>query len=258
MEETSKNPIQVSEKLFQVIETLADNGPMGIMELSAALGFHKSTTHRLVTSLQCLGYVRQEEDSLKYALSLRFLQLGSKIIKQTNVATLIHPLLRKISEQVGETVHLVRREGNDAVYIDKVESGQGSIRMASRVGNRIPLYCSGVGKALLAEMEDEEIEKIWKTSDIRKLTEKTIVEFDELKARIARVREDGYVMDDEENEEGVRCLAVSLHDYHKVPVYAMSVSGPVHRMTDERICELREIVLGYKTEMAKLLGVDQE
>ena len=165
MEETSKNPIQVSEKLFQVIETLADNGPMGIMELSAVLGFHKSTTHRLVTSLQCLGYVRQEEDSLKYALSLRFLQLGSKIIKQTNVATLIHPLLRKISEQVGETVHLMRREGNDAVYIDKVESGQGSIRMASRVGNRIPLYCSGVGKALLAEMEDEEIEEDEKLSD---------------------------------------------------------------------------------------------
>lgn len=255
MEESQKNPIQVSEKLFQVIETLAENGPMGIMELSASLGFHKSTTHRLVTSLQCLGYVRQEEGSLKYSLSLKFLQLGSKIINQTNVATLIHPVLRRISEQIGETVHLVRREGNDAVYIDKVESSVGSIRMASRVGNRLPLYCSGVGKALLAEMEDEEIEKIWNTSDIKKLTPKTIVSFDELKERIDRVRTDGFATDDEENEEGVRCIAVSLKDYHKVPVYALSISAPVHRMTDERIQELKDIVLKYKVEIAKMLGV---
>ena len=255
MEESQKNPIQVSEKLFQVIETLAENGPMGIMELSASLGFHKSTTHRLVTSLQCLGYVRQEEGSLKYSLSLKFLQLGSKIINQTNVATLIHPVLRRISEQIGETVHLVRREGNDAVYIDKVESSVGSIRMASRVGNRLPLYCSGVGKALLAEMEDEEIEKIWNTSDIKKLTPKTIVSFEELKERIDRVRTDGFATDDEENEEGVRCIAVSLKDYHKVPVYALSISAPVHRMTDERIQELKDIVLKYKVEIAKMLGV---
>ena len=120
MEETGKNPIQVAERLFQVIERLAENGPMGIMDLSAELGFHKSTTHRLVTSLQYMGYIRQDEESLKYALSLKFLEIGSKILEQTNMASLIHPSLKKLSEQTGETVHLVRREGTEAVYIDKV------------------------------------------------------------------------------------------------------------------------------------------
>ena len=80
MEETGKTPIQVAERLFQVIERLAENGPMGIMDLSAELGFHKSTTHRLVTSLQYMGYIRQDEESLKYALSLKFLEIGSKIL----------------------------------------------------------------------------------------------------------------------------------------------------------------------------------
>ena len=84
MEETGKNPIQVAERLFQVIERLAENGPMGIMDLSAELGFHKSTTHRLVTSLQYMGYIRQDEESLKYALSLKFLEIGSKILEQTD------------------------------------------------------------------------------------------------------------------------------------------------------------------------------
>ena len=170
MEETGKNPIQVAERLFQVIERLAENGPMGIMDLSAELGFHKSTTHRLVTSLQYMGYIRQDEESLKYALSLKFLEIGSKILEQTNMASLIHPSLKKLSEQTGETVHLVRREGTEAVYIDKVESTVSSIRMVSRVGSRIPLYCSGVGKALLAELPDPEIEDIWNSSEITSLT----------------------------------------------------------------------------------------
>ena len=122
MEEESKNPIQVAEKLFRVIELLAENGPMGIMELSASLGFHKSTVHRLVASLQYMGYIRQDEESLKYYLSLKFLEIGSRILEQTSMAALIHPSLKRLSEQTGETVHLVKREGTEAVYIDKVRS----------------------------------------------------------------------------------------------------------------------------------------
>ena len=120
MEEESKNPIQVAEKLFRVIELLAENGPMGIMELSASLGFHKSTVHRLVASLQYMGYIRQDEESLKYSLSLKFLEIGSRILEQTSMAALIHPSLKRLSEQTGETVHLVKREGTEAVYIDKL------------------------------------------------------------------------------------------------------------------------------------------
>lgn len=254
MEDTTKNPIQVAEKLFQVIEELAENGPMGIMELSGRLGFHKSTTHRLVTSLQCMGYIRQDEESLKYALSLRFLEIGSRILEQTNMASLIHPSLKKLSEKTGETVHLVRREGIEAVYIDKVESNTSSIRMVSRVGNRIPLYCSGVGKALLAELTDEEIQEIWEKSEVRALTPKTVVGLEALMDRVRTVREKGYAVDDEENEEGVRCIAVSLADYHREPVYALSISAPVSRMSDERIRELSAEVLDLKKEISKTLG----
>lgn len=254
MEETGKNPIQVAERLFQVIECLAENGPMGIMELSAALGFHKSTTHRLVTSLQYMGYIRQDEESLKYALSLKILEIGSKILEQTNMASLIHPSLKKLSEQTGETVHLVRREGTEAVYIDKVESNVNSIRMVSRVGSRIPLYCSGVGKALLAELPDAEVTEIWNSSEIVSLTPYTLVKLPDLMKKIEEVRKIGYALDDEENEEGVRCIAVSIPDYHKKPVYALSISAPVSRMTDARIAELAEDVLAFKKELEKTLG----
>lgn len=255
VQEERKNPIQVAEKLFQVIEALADNGPMGIMDLSSSLGFHKSTTHRLVTSLQFMGYIRQEEESLKYMLSFKFLEIGSKILDQTNVASLIHPSLRKLSEQTGETVHLVRREGTEAVYIDKAESKVGSIRMVSRVGNRVPLYCSGVGKALLAELDDEEVRAVWDASEVKRLTAYTITSFEELMERVEMVRKNGYAIDNEENEEGVRCIAVCLKDYHKEPVYALSISAPVSRMSDERLQELKEAVLDFKDSTAKTLGL---
>ena len=201
-----------------------------------------------------MGYIRQDEESLKYALSLKFLEIGSKILEQTNMASLIHPSLKKLSEQTGETVHLVRREGTEAVYIDKVESTVSSIRMVSRVGSRIPLYCSGVGKALLAELPDPEIEDIWNSSEITSLTPYTVTSLSDLMDRIGGVREAGYAMDDEENEEGVRCIAVSIPDYHKEPVYALSISAPVSRMTDARIAELSTDVLTFKKDLEKTLG----
>lgn len=255
MEETGKNPIQVAERLFQLIELLAENGPMGIMDMSASLGLHKSTVHRLAASLQYMGYIRQDEESMKYTLSLKFLEIGGRILEQTNMAALIHPSLKKLSEQTGETVHLVRREGTEAVYIDKVESNTSSIRMVSRVGSRIPLYCSGVGKALLAELSDEEILDIWNRSEIRQLTPYTITSFQELMERLRTVRTDGYALDNEENEEGVRCIAVSLPDYHRKPVYALSISAPMGRMTEERILEMKDAVLAFKGELARTLGL---
>ena len=201
-----------------------------------------------------MGYIRQDEESLKYALSLKFLEIGGKILEQTNMASLVHPSLKKLSEQTGETVHLVRREGTEAVYIDKVESNVSSIRMVSRVGSRIPLYCSGVGKALLAELPDQEIREIWNSSEIVSLTPYTVTKFQDLMERIGTVRKVGYAMDDEENEEGVRCIAVSIPDYHKEPVYALSISAPVSRMTDARIAELAVDVLAFKKELEKTLG----
>ncbi len=256
MEEgTSKNPIQVAERLFDVIELLADNGPMGIMEISNALGLHKSTTHRLVASLQYMGYIRQDEDTLKYSLSFKFLDIGSKILDKTNMAAVIHPYIGRLSEITGEAVHLVLREDIDAVYIDKVESGVNQVRMVSRVGNRVPLYCTGVGKALLAEMDDSQIQDIWNRSDIKKLTPKTIVGFDAFMENIIEVRQKGYALDDEENEEGVRCIAVTIRDSSRIPVYAISISAPVSRMSDERIEELRIRLFALRDELARSMGL---
>ena len=116
----------------------------------------------------------------------------------------VRPSLKSLAEETGETVHFVQLEGTEAVYIYKEESTQNSVRMVSKVGNRIPLYCSGVGKAMAADMEEPQIQSIWNNSTIRKLTPHTIIDYNQFLDKIKEIREKGYALDDEENELGVR------------------------------------------------------
>lgn len=247
-----KNPIQVADRLFLVLETLAETGPVGMVDLSRMLDLHKSTVHRLLTSLIYMGYVRQDEDTGRYFLSFKLCELSNKILNKLDILDLIRPYLKRLAQLTGETVHFVQLDGTEAVYIYKEESSQNSVRMVSRVGSRIPLYCSGVGKAIAADMTEQQIRSFWENSRIEKLTEHTITDFDEFLSTIHAVRRNGYALDNEENETGVRCIAVSLPDFRGRAKYAFSISAPVGRMTDQRIEELAKILLDTKEEMLHL------
>lgn len=244
-----KNPIQVSDRLFLVLETLADTGPVTLAELCSKMNLNKSTVHRLLSSLIYVGYVRQDMENGKYALSFKILSLSNKVLGQVDILDTIRPFLKELSKEIGETVHFVQKDGNEAVYIYKEESLQNSIRMASRVGSRIPLYRSGVGKAMAADMDDVHVKRLWDSSEIEKMTDHTITKYDEFLRTIREVRLRGYALDDEENELGVRCIAVSIPDYDGKVKYAFSISAPVTRMTDERIRELSRVVLETKEKI---------
>ena len=248
-----KNPIQVADRLFQLIETLAADGPAGLIELSKKLNLNKSTVHRLLNSLIFMGYVRQDSDTLKYGLTFKIWEIANQSLSKIDIVNIARPHLKKLVEETGETVHLVARDGVNAIYLDKVESYTNSVRLVSKVGQSISLYCSGVGKAILAEMKDEDIRTVWETSPIKQLTEHTIVSFDEFMKKIERVREVGYALDDEENELGVRCIAVCLKDYRGKARYALSISAPVTRMSDERLTVLADFCLKCKEEINREL-----
>lgn len=263
MEENNptQNPIQSAERIFKVLETLAVSGPMGLMELSSHLGLHKSTTHRLLMSLICMGYARQDEDTQKYMLSYKIVGLSGQLLDKIDILPIAHSYMKQLAELSQETVHLVQRNDKDIIYIDKVESKVSSIRMVSQIGMIHPMYCSGVGKAILATLSIEEVTKIWNESIIEKKTENTIVSLDKLLEVLERVRKCGYAIDDEENEIGVRCIAACIYDYRGKAKYAFSISAPVSRMSDERIKELSEYVLQVKNDLSLALGYrakDQE
>lgn len=245
----TKNPIQVSERIFHTIECLAQNGAMGLQELSTALDLNKSTVHRILNSLICMDYVRQDPETVKYSLSFKICGLSNQILSQNSMIDIARPFIKELSANSGETVHLVQLDGINATYIDKVEASQNSVRMISMVGKSIPLYCSGVGKAILADMPDTKIESIWKQSFIQQLTEHTVTRFVDFMNLIEETRRSGYALDNEENEIGVRCIAVSLKGYNGKSTYAISISAPKDRMSDARILQLREMILKTKHQI---------
>lgn len=244
----NKNPIQVADRLFLVLETLAETGPMALTDLSRRLALNKSTIHRILTSLIYLGYVRQDGDTGKYSLSFKILSLSNRFLEKIDILDSVRPMLRQISRETGETVHFVQLDGLEAVYIDKEESTQNSVRMVSKVGSRIPLYCSGVGKAMLADMAPDKAAILWETSEKRQLTPHTITDYADFLSCLSEIRKKGYALDNEENELGVRCIAVSLPDFSGSSRYAISISAPVTRMSDERILTLADTLLKVKAD----------
>ena len=133
---------------------------------------------------------------------------------------------------------------------------QNAVQMVSTIGSRIPLYCSGVGKAMLAVLPAEEAKHLWEESHIERRTSSTITRYDQFERELNRIRKRGYAIDDEENEPGVRCCAAALCREDGRADYAFSISAPINRMSDERIEEVSRLILSTKTEMQKALHWD--
>ena len=246
-----KNPIQVAGRLFGALEYLADHGNVSLAELAEALDLNKSTAHRAVSSLLYMGYVRQDPDTGNYGPSFKVVDLAGKVMGRVDVAEIVRPCLQKLMRRCGETVHLVEREEEKCVYIDKVEAPQNQVRMVSHVGGVLPFYRSAVGKALAARMPEEEVRRLWDRCRIERTTPYTITNFEEFMEVLEEVRRKGYALDNEENETGVRCIAAALDIREEHTRYAFSISVPIMRMDNDRIRELSEYVRETQEEIAE-------
>ena len=248
-----KSGVQSVERIFQLIESLAAHpAGAGLQRLAQDTDLAKSTVHRLLASLVSLGYAAQDENG-RYRLTLKMFELSSGIVTSMDIMDVAKVHLERLAQRTGEAVHLVIRDGQDIVYIYKTESGP--MRMSSRVGLRSPLYCTGVGKAILATLPADEVTNIWQHTTPQKLTAHTIVEFDALQAQLAEVRTNGYAIDDEENELGVRCVAVAIPGVGGRADSAFSISGLAPYMTPERIRRIATLAQDARTDIMADLGL---
>lgn len=245
--------VQSVDRALGILETLAVH-PKGLAvgDLSEKTGLHKSTAHRLLSTLVENGYVKQNQQN-DYQLTLKLFELGSRCVEELDGLEVAKPYLSKIIEEVDEVVHLVVLEDEAIVYVDKMEPNK-TIRMHSRIGMRRPLYCTGVGKAILSTMTDHEVEKVWSHEAPEQLTKYTISDLDEMKQELEMIRSRGYAIDNQENEIGVRCIAIPLLDYTKKAWGAISISGPVERMTDEVLEKIISVLLPIAKQINNELG----
>lgn len=246
--------VQSVDRSLSILEVLSDyeNG-LGITELSEKVNLHKSTVHRLLATLIYKGYVEQNQDTNRYQLTLKLFELGNKKLEKLNIVTVSRPFLQELMEKTNEVIHLVIRDGVEIVYVAKVEP-QKTIRMYSRIGKRIPIYCTSVGKSMLSYMSDAEVEDIWRNSTIKKFTEHTIVDFKEFKEHLQLVKERGYAIDEQENEIGIRCIGASILDHKGAVCGAISISGSTISFTEDKINEFSKLIIEYTNKISRELG----
>lgn len=254
----SHGSVQSIERGCKILDHLSKGKrSYSIHDLSFELNLPKPTIHRILSTLRHFGFIAQDEVSKEYRLGFRLVDLGQAVLDQIDLRKVAEPFLTKLADGVRETVHLVILDQGEIVYLDKVEKigNPKSLRMASRIGMRNYAHSCAVGKVLLAFSSDSERGEIIAQKGLPRLTKNTIVNLSQLNRHLADVKAQGYASDDEENEEGVRCVAAPVRNDRGKVIAAISISGPSVRMSEERIHrELKTQVMKTAVVISRKLG----
>jgi IclR family acetate operon transcriptional repressor len=243
------NGVQSVERAFTLLEVLAGaGGELSLSEIAAESGLPLPTIHRLIRTLVDRGYVRQLA-TRRYTLGPRLISLGESA--SGRLTGWARPWLTSLVEELGETANFGTLDGDRATYIAQVPSRH-SMRMFTEVGRRVPLHCTGVGKALLAQLDDKEVDALVRRTGLPAETTYSITDPDVLAGELRKIREQGFAVDDGEQEIGVRCVAVPV--LGSASGFAISVSGPTARMNDELIDRavplLKTVAKGLAADLA--------
>jgi IclR family transcriptional regulator, KDG regulon repressor len=252
------NLVQTIERTALILEILGHSpSGMSLGELSEKVELPKGTTHRLITSLAYFDFIRQEQTTKNYHLGFKLVDLGNLLLSQIDLRSQARPFLINLSEKVEETVHLVVLDRDKALYVDKVDLHPrvSGLQMVSRLGSRISLHCSSVGKVLLAYMDIPDAERLISDTGLDQRTKNTITDPKKLVQHLSLVRKNGYAIDNEENEEGIRCVAAPIRNGNGRVEAAMSISGPTTRISMERVeTELKKLVCETAKKITAQMG----
>ncbi|KPI05837.1 transcriptional regulator, IclR family [Actinobacteria bacterium OK074] len=228
--------------------------PQGVTlsDLATGLGLSKSTVLRLVAPLRDTRLVDQDPETGRYRLGPQNALLGHAYLERLDTRRTASPVLHRLAGDSGETVHLVTFDALEIVYVDKVESPQ-AVRMHSRVGSRLPAYCTATGKVFLAHATDDAVSRAI-AAGLPARTPATITSPERLRAELDLIRRRGYAVDDVENEDDIRCVAAPVHDHTGSVTVAISVSGPATRVTRDRVPELGALVMTAAATITEALG----
>lgn len=223
--------LQTADRALHILELLAREG-MTATDIQKKLELNKSTVHRLMMTLLNRGFVERNEQTGIYQIGLKMVELSSIRLNHVELKTEALPYLHQLANKLNQSIQLAIYDEGEAVFIEKVEKYQ-SFHMYCQIGKRIPLYCSAVGKSLILDKTDEEIETVMKDTDYIKFTENTRLNIKDLLADIHLGREIGYTKDSAEHEDNVYCVAMPVYDYRGKIVASVSVTGFSEKVYEE-------------------------
>ncbi len=246
--------VSAAVRVLAVLEKLSRQRTIGLEELSREIQLAKPTVYRFLLTLQELGYARRAEND-RWAITLKMFNVGSRALDHLDLHAAARPVAEELSDELGETVHMGVLDGDSAVYVLKIESKY-QIRMYSRVGRRMPLYCTAIGKTLLAYMSDVEREAALTGVKLTAFTKNTITSRAALNAEFAQIRKQGYALDDEEREEGLHCIGAPIFDFTGAVVATLSVSWPGFRYGRGEEADKIDKVKAAAARISSILGYE--
>jgi len=244
--------ISAVARTFTILETLSAVSSSGVDDLARSTGLAKATVYRFLLTLKELGYVRRDGEDRWY-LTLRLFSLGSRALDHIELPAVARPIAESLSAGLGETVHVGVLDGAEVLYVLKVESRY-TIRMYSRVGKRIPLYCSAMGKVLLANLPEAGRKALVGSIRLVKYTPNTLKSRKALEVELARVRRTGHGVDSQEHEQGITCIAAPIRDSSGSVIAALSVSWPVFRFEEAQRESYLRSIRQAAGEISSILG----
>ena len=246
--------VQSLTRGFSILEALAKSGAgLTLTDVAHRVQLPPSTTHRFLSTLERMGYVYQAGDLGLWYVGLQAFTVGTTFLANRDFVAQSHASMHRLMEQAGETANLAILDGTEAVFIAQVQCHE-MMRTLVKLGSRVPLHASGVGKALFAALPDEQIDAILKVRGLPRITENTIVVPETMWAALRVIRQRGYSFDDEEHARSTRCVGAAVYDEHAEPLGAISIAGPSTRLADERIRQLGPIVAHIAEELTRHLG----
>jgi DNA-binding IclR family transcriptional regulator len=254
--ESKSAPVGVVAKVLRILEVL-DRAPSGLQlrEIAQRTAIHKSTAYRFLAHLEVEGYLFRD-DAGAYVVGPKLARLGSGIPYHATLRSVSRPVVQKLWRITSETVNLAVLDGHEVLYLDVMESPH-TFRLVSQVGMRRPLYCTALGKAILAYSPPQETESVLPSLTFERLTPRTFTDVSRFKKELAKVRQQGFALDDEEAGLGARCVAAPILDESEKVTAAISVSGPITRINRDRIQAFAAAVMDGARSISARLGYDE-
>lgn len=246
--------VQSVERALLLVDLLAqENREMALTEISKRIGWPKSTVHGLLTTLRDFGYIDQSPATGHYRLGVRLFELGNVVARGWDIRSIAMPAMQRLNNLLGEMVQLAMEDKGEVLYLEKLDSNH-IMRIVSEIGARLPMYCSGLGKMLLAYKTPAEVNWILSRHGMRAMTSRTITSRAELEKELAKIRRQGYAVDDREIMDSLRCVAAPIRDRDGKVKYAVSVSGLANSLQGDRFDKALEALRETAEDISFAMG----
>ncbi len=244
---------QSLDRAIDLLDRLASGGAMTLSEIAAAMDQSAATIYRILTTFQLRAMVEVDPVTQAWSVGPGTFRLGAAFVRRTNVAERARPAMRRLMEETGETSNLGIERGGQVMFISQIETNE-TIRAFFPPGTLSPLHASGIGKALLAHRSPDRLGRLIAAGPLERFTPRTITAPEALARELATIRAQGYAFDDEEKTEGMRCIAAPILDFQGEAVAGISISGPTHRITPDKVGAIGALVRVAAGDVSRSLG----